>query len=116
MALGRRLSSLRSRIRHSLEEAQSQALAAVAPGPVQAAGEEPPVVARLMIEIRSDGSQTIARGAMEDIATGERVTVQAHGTTPAQLASSLARALLATPLLASTAVRAVLEGRRRHKE
>lgn len=117
MPLHRRLSSLRSRIRETLEEAQSQALAAVSkPGPIQTSGEEPPVVARLMVEIRSDGSQTIARGAVEDIATGERVTVEAHGTTPGQLAASLARALVTTPMLASTAVRAVLEGRRRNKE
>jgi hypothetical protein len=68
-----------------------------------------------MIEIRSDGSQTIARGAMEDAATGERVSVEAHGTTPAQLAASLAKALIATPLMATTAVRAVLEGRRRDR-
>jgi len=114
--LRRRLVGLKSRIRETLEEAQSQALARVArPGPVTTPGEEPPVVARLMIEIRSDGSQTIARGAMEDAATGERVSVEAHGTTPTQLAASLAKALLATPLMATTAVRAVLEGRRRDR-
>lgn len=112
MALGRRLGRLRSRIRETLEEAQTHALAAVSrPAPLEKAGEEPPVVARLMVEIRSDGSQTIARGAMEDAASGERVTVEAHGATPTQLAASLARALVATPLLASTAVRAVLEAR-----
>ena len=113
MALGRRLSSLRSRIRETLEEAQKHALARVAPpAPLATPGEEPPVVARLMVEIRSDGSQTIARGAVEDIASGERVAVEARGTTPAQLAASLARTIFATPLLAKATIRAVLDGRR----
>src|SRR5205085_5408337 len=35
------------------------------PGPLEAK-REPPVVARLVVEIRSDGSHTIARGAAED--------------------------------------------------
>lgn len=74
--------------------------------------DDPPVVARLMVEIRSDGSRTIARGAVEDIASGERVAIEARGTTPAQLAASLAKTIFATPLLAKTAFRAVLEGRR----
>jgi hypothetical protein len=65
-----------------------------------------------MVEIRSDGSHTIARGAIEDVASGERVAIEARGTTPAQLAGSLARTIFATPLLAQAAVRAVLEGRR----
>jgi hypothetical protein len=55
---------------------------------------EPPVVARLVIEIRSDGSRTIARGAMEDATAGARVAIQAEGTTPMQLVGALARELL----------------------
>ena len=47
------------------------------------AKREPPVVARLVIEIRSDGTRTIARGAAEDVALGERVQIEAHGATPA---------------------------------
>ena len=58
---------------------------ALAPEP-----EEPPVVARMIIEIRSDGTRTVARGAMEDARTGERVSVQAEGSTPMALAASLA--------------------------
>ncbi len=107
-----RLADLRARVGKKLGEAQTAALTR-SPGYVPAKpGEEPPVVARLMVEIRSDGSQTIARGAMEDIASGERVAVEARGTTPMQLAASLARTIFATPLLAKTAVRAVLESKR----
>ena len=113
----RRLSSLRARIREALEEVQSQALARIVPsGPLASVGDEPPVVARLMVEIRSDGSHTIARGAVEDVASGERVAVEARGTTPAQLAASLARTAFATPLLAKAAFGAVLQGRRARRK
>jgi hypothetical protein len=75
---------------------------------------EPPVVARLVIEIRSDGSRTIARGAMEDLTVGQRVSVEAQGATPLSLALSLARAIFKTPFLAGAATRAVL-GRKKKK-
>ena len=110
MPLKGRLSELRTRLKDSLEEARNEALARVAPRVPTRPGEEPPVVARLMVEIRSDGSQTIARGAIEDLASGERVAVEARGTTPAQLAASLAKTIFATPFLAKAAVRAILEG------
>jgi hypothetical protein len=58
---------------------------------------EPPVVARLMIEIRSDGSRTIARGAMEDLASGQRTQIEARGDSPLQLAFALARSLRQIP-------------------
>lgn len=58
---------------------------------------EPPVVARLIVEVRSDGTRTIARGGLES--GGESVTLEAHGTTPAQLAASLARTILTAPAL-----------------
>lgn len=61
---------------------------------------DPPVVARLVVEIRSDGVTTVARGALEDARNGERAALEARGTTPAQLAASLARTLLTLPLLA----------------
>lgn len=65
---------------------------------------EPPVVARMIIEIRSDGLRTIARGAIEDAHNGERVTLEAHGSSPMSLAASLAKNLLTTPLLARHAL------------
>lgn len=74
--------------------------------------DEPPVVARMIVEIRSDGTRTIARGAMEDAASGERVAIEARGSTPAALALSLARSMLSAPALARQAVKALLAGRR----
>lgn len=62
---------------------------------------EPPVVARLMIEIRSDGSRTIARGALEDIATGQKVAVVADGKSPLDLVRSLSSSLLGLPSFVS---------------
>src|SRR6188508_152002 len=48
--------------------------------------EDLPVVARLVVEIRSDGRRTVARGAMEDTATGQGVAVEARGDSPMKLA------------------------------
>lgn len=62
--------------------------------------DELPVVARLVVEIRSDGTRTIARGALEDRVSGETVAIETHGTTPAALAASLVRALQRLPMLA----------------
>lgn len=59
---------------------------------------EPPIVARLVVEIRSDGSRTIARGALEDAQRGERVAIDARGDSPIQVAIALARALTRLPL------------------
>lgn len=74
---------------------------------------EPPVVARLIVEIRSDGSRTIARGAMEDVASGQRTTVEARGDSPIQLALALARSLTQLPRLgARSAIRGLLGKRR----
>ena len=70
-----------------------------------APSSEPPVVARLIVEIRSDGSRTIARGAVEDLGTGQRTAVEARGTTPLALAVSLCRALVQVPALVRRARR-----------
>jgi hypothetical protein len=76
---------------------------------------DPPVVARLVVEIRSDGSRTIARGALEDAQRGERVAIEARGDSPVQLAIALARSLTQLPRLsARSAVRGLL-GKRRDK-
>jgi hypothetical protein len=68
----------------------------------------PPVVLRMVVEIRSDGTQTVARGAIEDINTGERVAVRADASTPIALAQELARSLIKTPVLAREAVKSLL--------
>jgi hypothetical protein len=77
--------------------------------------DDPPVVARLVVEIRSDGSRTIARGAVEDAQRGERVAIEARGDSPIQLAIALARSLTQLPRLsARSAVRGLL-GKRKDK-
>ena len=73
--------------------------------------DDPPVVARLVVEIRSDGRRTIARGAMEDV-TGHGVAIEASGRTPLQLALSLARTMVTLPAFGRAAARALLRGRR----
>lgn len=73
------------------------ALAARPQQPLAQAEPEPPVVAQLMIEIRSDGSRTIARGALNDLRNGESAQVHAEGRTPNELMLSLASSLLALP-------------------
>lgn len=77
---------------------------------------EPPVVARMIVEIRSDGTRTIARGALEEVASGERVAIEAHGSTPLSLARSLAKSMLSAPVLARHAVKALLAGRKKRQE
>jgi hypothetical protein len=71
-----------------------------------------PVVARLVVEIRSDGRHTIARGMAED-ASGERVQVEAEGSTPLQLALALVKALGQVPSLARGFARGLLPGQKK---
>jgi hypothetical protein len=82
-----------------------------ASGPIEAK-REPPVVARLVVEIRSDGSHTIARGAAEDMVTGERIRVEAEGRTPLALALSLLKSALELPALARTFAKGFLPSRK----
>lgn len=82
-------------------QAQQAALATVAKPSseaLEAPPPEPPVVARLMIEIRSDGSRTIARGALQDELTGEQVAIEAKGNSPLELAGQLVKSLVTAPL------------------
>lgn len=86
------------------------------PSKVELAREEDlPVVARLVVEIRSDGRRTIARGAMEDAASGQGVAIEARGDSPVKLAASLARAMFSLPALGRGAARALLRARRRDR-
>ena len=89
-----------------MDDRDKAELVAAPPGELQG---EPPVVARLVVEIRSDGSRTIARGAMEDVASGQRTTLEARGDSPIQLAIALARSLTQLPrLTARSAIRGLL--------
>ena len=76
---------------------------------IRTAQAEPPVVARLVIEIRSDGTRTIARGVAEDVAQGERVEVHAEGATPFQLVLSLVKSLREVPSLARSFAKGLLK-------
>ena len=75
---------------------------------VPAPADELPVVARLVVEIRSDGRRTVARGAMEDVAAGQQVAVEARGDSPLQLAMALARTIVRGPMFARAAARGLL--------
>jgi hypothetical protein len=81
--------------------------------------EDLPVVARMVIEIRSDGTRTVARGAVEDVATGQQAALVARGGSPIALAADLtrglARSLGALPFAASSAVLRRLLGRGRRE-
>jgi len=70
-------------------------------------GDDLPVVARMVVEIRSDGTRTIARGAAEDAATGEKVAIQIEGTTPLALALSIVKTLRDVPALARQAMKSL---------
>lgn len=76
---------------------------------------EPPVVARLIVEVRSDGSRTIARGAIEDAESGQSVAVEARGDSAAQLAWSLAKMIASAPMLARSTARALRPARPRRR-
>jgi hypothetical protein len=66
--------------------------------------EDLPVVARMVIEIRSDGSRTIARGAVEDLINDQRVAVDARADSPLELSRALMQMLLSAPLAAGSAL------------
>jgi hypothetical protein len=51
-----------------------------------------PVVARLVVEVRSDGSRTVARGLIEDLGSGERTVIEASADTERALLAVLMRA------------------------
>jgi hypothetical protein len=76
-----------------------------------APANEPPVVARLWIEIRSDGNLTVARGALEDAQLDERTSLEVKGATPFQLTLSLVKALFQAPAFARSVAQALLTER-----
>jgi hypothetical protein len=94
---------------------------AAARADLESSAPEPPVAARLVVEIRTDGTRTVARGAIEDAILGERIAVKVEGQTPLELALALARAFVDVPFLQrvftkgpsllESAARALLPGR-----
>jgi len=67
------------------------------------------VVARLMVEIRSDGTATIARAGFSDD-HNEATVFEARGSTPIALAMALARHLIQLSLQGPRAARSLLRG------
>ncbi len=87
-------------------EAEPVEIVETEPGTEAIVGEdELPVVARMVVEIRSDGSRTIARGVLEDHIQGEKVAVEAKAPTLPGLATGLARALMRMPGIERRAAR-----------
>ena len=68
-------------------------LRAVSEQPLAEVVAEPPVVARCVVEVRSDGSLSIARGVFE--LENERVTLEGIGRSPRELLAMLARGAFA---------------------
>jgi hypothetical protein len=56
-------------------------------------GDEPPIVARCVVEVRSDGSLSIARGVFE--LENQQVALEGVGRSPSELLSMLARGAFA---------------------
>lgn len=82
------------------------------PGAPLAEGDDLPVVARLVVEIRSDGTRTVARGAIADEVTGQTVAVELQSGSPWQMAQSLVKALLSMPKLVLSRTRESIKTRR----
>lgn len=60
-----------------------------------------PVVARLVVEVRSDGSRTVARGLIEDLASGERTVIEAGAESGRALLTMLVQAAYSLTRLAA---------------
>lgn len=64
------------------------------PAGALANAEELPVVARMVVEIRSDGIKTVARGAFEDFQTGQQVGIETDPLAAAKLAQAFTKSIL----------------------
>jgi hypothetical protein len=73
--------------------------------------DEPPVVARLWVEIRSNGNLTVARGALENGQLDERTSLEVKGATPFHLTLSLVKALFQAPAFVRSFTQALLTQR-----
>jgi hypothetical protein len=93
------------------EQSDADGLARLDRDELAETSDELPVVARMVVEIRSNGLRTVARGAMEDAQTGQKVAVVAQGTTPIALATSLAKSMFSAPMMAGHAVKALLRAK-----
>lgn len=81
----------------TVDESETDRPAKAEPVSPSEAESLPPVVARLVVEIRSDGSRTVARGALEDAVSGQDVAVAVEAESPAALLGKLTRSLISLP-------------------
>ena len=69
-------------------------------------------MARMMIEVRSDGIRTSARGAFEDLQNDEKTAIELPPMTPMQLSAALSatigKALAESPGIARMALRSLV--------
>jgi hypothetical protein len=70
-----------------------------------------PVVARLVVEVRSDGTRTIARGVIEDHKTGQRTSIRAGAESELALLGMLMKAASGLTRLARRTARALTPSR-----
>ena len=67
----------------------------------------------MVVEIRSDGTKTMARGALEDLVTGQQVGIETEPMGILELSGQLTKSLLAIPgMAARQALRDRVEQRR----
>lgn len=81
-------------------EAEELLLDGRADGRADERADELPIVARMVVEIRSDGRLTVARGAIEDRLNGEQVSVEARADSPLELSRALAKMIFSSPITA----------------
>jgi hypothetical protein len=67
------------------------------------ADEDLPIVSRIVIEVRSDGTRTVARGAAED--PSGKVGLEVRADSPVELVTALVKLLMQAPALATTSFR-----------
>lgn len=78
---------------------------------MSSADEDLPIVSRIVIEVRSDGTRTIARGAAED--PSGKVGLEVRADSPVELVTAMVKLMLQVPALATTSFRT---GRKRQAE
>ncbi|MCY1005527.1 hypothetical protein OV079_08070 [Nannocystis pusilla] len=70
---------------------------------MSSADEDLPIVSRIVIEVRSDGTRTVARGAAED--PSGKVGLEVRADSPVELVTALVKLLMQAPALATTSFR-----------
>jgi hypothetical protein len=69
----------------------------------------PPVVARVVVELRSDGTRTVACASVQNAFLGQGVSVQAESRAPIKLALALLRTAERLPFLGPKVAKLLLK-------